>query len=185
MLRSAEPGRQAIIINLNKMRDVSIIIGLLFLISCGEQAKKDVEITEEVVEEVVAEDLFFGEKIDETGAIGTEELYAQLENSDSIQVKLATTINETCTKKGCWMTVDLGEGKEMMVRFKDYGFFVPLEGMEGKSTVFEGFAFTDSVSVEELQHYAEDAGEDSAAIAAITEPEITLAFEASGVIIKN
>jgi len=73
----------------------------------------------------------------------------------------------------------------MMVRFKDYGFFVPLEGMEGKTAVFEGFAFTDSISVEELRHYAEDAGEDSTAIAAITEAEVNLAFEASGVIIKN
>ncbi|MBL4658628.1 MAG: DUF4920 domain-containing protein [Flavobacteriales bacterium] len=167
------------------MKELSILIGLTFLMACGEQTTEQVETTEEVVEETAAEDLYFGGKIDDAGAIGSSELYAQLENADSVQVKFATTINETCTKKGCWMTVNLGDGKEMMVRFKDYAFFVPLEGMEGKSTVFEGFAFTDSVSVEELQHYAYDAGEDSTAIAAITEPEVTLAFEASGVIIKN
>lgn len=169
------------------MREVSIFIGLIFLMSCGEQATESVDTTEEpAVEEVVGtEDLFFGEKIDEAGVTTAEELSVQLENADSVHVKFSTTIIETCTKKGCWMTVDLPEGKEMMVRFKDYEFFVPLEGMEGKTTIFEGYAFTDSVSVEELQHYAEDAGESEEVIAAITEPEVSLAFEASGVIIKN
>jgi hypothetical protein len=100
-------------------------------------------------------------------------------------VKFSSTIIETCTKKGCWMTVNLEEGKDMMIRFKDYGFFVPLKGMEGKTTVFEGYAYTDSVSVEELQHYAYDAGDDSATVAAITEPEVALTFLADGVIIKN
>jgi len=100
-------------------------------------------------------------------------------------VKLAATINQTCSNKGCWMTVDMGDEEEMMVRFKDYGFFVPIEGMEGKPTVFEGFAYTETRSVEELQHLAKDAGEDEATIAAITEPEESLTFMASGVIIKN
>ena len=168
------------------MKYLSILIGLAFTMSCTEQDTTDVDSDTDGAGNIeVTEDMFFGEQIDESGAIGVEELYTQLESADSVQVKLAANINATCTKKGCWMTVDLGDSKEMMVRFKDYGFFVPLEGMEGKTTVFEGFAYTDSVSVEDLQHYAYDAGDDSAAIAAITEPEVTLAFEASGVIIKN
>jgi len=143
------------------------------------------ESTEEVEAAEEAAEMYFGDKIDAAGSIGVEELYAQLETADSVQVKFATTIIETCTRKGCWMTVNLEEGKEMMVRFKDYGFFVPLEGMEGKSTVFDGYAYTETVSVEDLQHYAEDAGDDEEAIAAITEPEVALTFLASGVIIKN
>jgi hypothetical protein len=163
------------------MKNASVSIGLLLMMSCAEQSA-----TEGVAEnEVVAEAMYFGEKIDEAGAIGVEELYTQLETEDSVHVKFSTTIMETCTKKGCWMTVNLEDGKDMMVRFKDYGFFVPLEGMEGKSTIFEGYAYTDSVSIEELQHYAFDAGDDSATVAAITEHEVALTFLASGVIIKN
>ena len=41
-----------------------------------------------------------------------------------------------------------------------------------------------SVSVEMLKHYAEDAGEPEDVIEAITEPEISIGFEAFGVIIK-
>ena len=44
-------------------------------------------------------------------------------------------------------------------------------------------AFFDTLSVAELRHYAEDAGADSATIAAITEPELQLAFTATGVMI--
>ncbi len=34
----------------------------------------------------------------------------------------------------------------------------PFEGVEGKRTVMEGEAFFDTLTVEMLQHYAEDAG---------------------------
>ena len=170
------------------MKYLSIITAFLFFISCGEQASTEEVTTDEaeVVKNVeVASDLFFGEEIDDAGAIDVSELYAQLESFDSVKVKFATTIIETCTRKGCWMTVELEEGKDMMVRFKDYGFFVPLEGMGGKATIFEGYAYTETVSVEDLQHYADDAGKDSTEIAEITEPEVALTFLASGVIIKN
>ena len=171
------------------MRNLSIFIGLVFLTACTEQASNEVatdqETSEEVAVTVAAEDLFFGDKIDGTGAIGIKELYAQLETADSVQVKMTSTINQTCSNKGCWMTVDLGNEEEMMVQFKDYGFFVPVEGMEGKTTVFEGYAFNKTLSAEELQHLAKDAGEDEATIAAITEPKESLSFLASGVIINN
>lgn len=168
------------------MKNLSIFIGILLLLSCTEQsATEDVNGTEVAGEAAASENMYFGNKIDEAGAIEVAELYTQLKTADSVHVKFSSTIIETCTKKGCWMTVNLENGKDMMVKFKDYGFFVPLEGMEGKTTVFEGYAYTDSVSVEELQHYAYDAGDDSATIAAITEPEVALTFLANGVIIKN
>ena len=168
------------------MKNLSIFIAILLLLSCTEQSTtEDTHETGVAGEEAPAEDMYFGQKIDEAGAIGVDELYAQLEAADSVHVKVSSTIIETCTKKGCWMTVNLEDGKDMMVKFKDYGFFVPLEGMEGKTTVFEGYAYTDSISVEELQHYAYDAGDDSLTIAAITEPEVALTFLADGVIIKK
>ena len=72
----------------------------------------------------------------------------------------------------------------LMVRFKDYGFFVPKEGVEGKTAIISGENFYDTLSVELLRHYAEDAGKSSEEINLIVEPEYTLAFTAHGVIIK-
>jgi len=71
------------------------------------------------------------------------------------------------------------------VRFQDYGFFVPTEGAEGKRTVIQGEAFYDTLTVAMLQHYAEDAGKSADEIAAITEPELRLAFTATGVMIED
>ncbi len=125
---------------------------------------------------------YFGKKINKDGAITTEEFQKQIQGKDSLLVKIEAPINEACQKKGCWMNVDLGGGKEMMVRFKDYGFFVPKD-CNGKTAVMNGIAYKEVVSVEMLRHYAEDAGKSKEEIMKITQPETRLSFEADGVII--
>ena len=78
-----------------------------------------------------------------------------------------------------------GVEEPMHVTFKDYGFFVPKEGMEDKEAIFEGIAFVDTLSVDMLRHYAEDEGKSQEEIDAITEPELAYTFEAIGVIIDE
>jgi hypothetical protein len=99
------------------------------------------------------------------------------------EVVIESEILECCRKKGCWMKVDMGDGKSMRVSFKDYGFFVPLNA-DGRIATMKGFATVDTVDVEMLRHFAEDAGKSQAEIDAITEPEYELTFEATGVFIK-
>jgi hypothetical protein len=48
----------------------------------------------------------------------------------------------------------------------------------------KGYATVDTVDVEMLRHFAEDAGKSQDEIDAITEPEYELTFEATGVLIK-
>lgn len=98
--------------------------------------------------------------------------------------KLKGEIVETCSKKGCWMTLDTGEDT-LFVKFRDYGFFVPIDSVEGKTAVIKGDLFLDTTSVEMLKHYAEDAGKSEEEIALITEPSFKLGFIADGVIIKE
>jgi hypothetical protein len=125
---------------------------------------------------------YYGEKIKPNGAISTAEFVKQIEGKDSLAVKVKVKINEACKKKGCWMNVDLGDGKSMMVRFKDYGFFVPKDS-DGSEAIIQGQAFREEVSVDMLRHFAEDAGKSKEEIAAITKSEVNLSFEAVGVII--
>jgi hypothetical protein len=124
----------------------------------------------------------FGDKINPDGALSVSEFKSKMKAADSLNVKFTGVINEACQKKGCWMNVDLGNGESMMVRFKDYGFFVPKD-CNGKTAIMEGVAFKETVSVEMLQHYAEDAGKSKDEIAKITQPETKISFEANGVII--
>lgn len=79
------------------------------------------------------------------------------------------------------MKMDMGED-QAMVRFKDYGFFMPKD-LAGQEVIVEGYAFVEEMSVEDQRHYAEDAGKSVEEIAAITKPKRTLSFTSSGVLI--
>jgi hypothetical protein len=127
----------------------------------------------------------FGDKITDKDFVLADEFLEKLGNNDSLEIKLKAPITSVCQKKGCWMHVDLGNGKSMMVRFKDYGFFVPIDAA-GDEVIMQGKAFKEVLSVEMLRHYAEDAGKSKAEIEKINQAEEILTFEASGVIVyKN
>jgi hypothetical protein len=130
----------------------------------------------------------FGEKISEDAYITSADAFTKykgLKEGDTLNLKFASTINEVCSKKGCWMTLPVGDsGETVMVRFKDYGFFMPLDS-QGNEVIVEGKAYVKETSVDELRHYAEDAGKSAEEIAKITEPKLEMAFEASGVLMKK
>ena len=136
------------------------------------------------IEEAPLIENFYGNVIDSSGVNDLSQVKSNLSNNGKTLAKLEGSIVQTCSKKGCWMKVAIEEDT-VMVMFKDYGFFVPTEGAEGKTTFIEGTAYFDTISVEERQHFAEDAGQSEEEIAAITEPEYVLAFETEGVIIKQ
>lgn len=94
------------------------------------------------------------------------------------------TIVEVCSKAGCWVNIDDGMGNTFMVRFKDH-FTIPTDTKPGTKAYFHGVAFNDTVSVEMLQHFAEDAGKSQAEIDAITEQKIDLGFTADGIALKK
>ena len=104
--------------------------------------------------------------------------------NSSSKIKLEGEILSSCPMKGCWMKISV-EKDTVLVRFKDYGFFVPKNGIEGKRTIINGNISVDTLSVAQLQHYAQDAGKSKEEIAIITKPEIIISFLADGVIIKE
>jgi hypothetical protein len=125
----------------------------------------------------------YGDSISEAGSIAANEVVVQLKGKDSVAVKLSGTITDVCQKKGCWMMMDIGNGKTMRVTFKDYAFFVPKDAA-GKTAIIDGYAYTDTISIAQLKHYASDANKSKEEIDAITAPEINTSFEARGVILK-
>ncbi|MBA3901567.1 MAG: DUF4920 domain-containing protein, partial [Bacteroidetes bacterium] len=118
------------------------------------------------------------------GAMPISDLVQQIEGKDSLKVKLTGNIEEVCQKKGCWMTFALANGNSMRVKFKDYDFFMPLNS-NGQEVIFEGMAYREVTPVNELRHYAEDAGRTPEEIEAITEPEVAITFEANGVLMRK
>lgn len=165
------------------MKRILFIASAAMLFSCGN-AEQPVEEVKEITEEVKIEVTKHGEEITEDGAITPAEFLTQFEGKESLETKITANISEVCSKKGCWMVLDLGDDKNMRVTFKDYGFFMPMDAA-GKLATVQGVASMDTTDVATLQHYAEDAGESQEVIDAITEPEFNYSFEAVGVIIKE
>lgn len=124
----------------------------------------------------------YGKEISTEGAINTDQLMNKMDGKEEYSAKVEGKVLEVCQMKGCWMMMELPEGGSMRVKFKDYAFFVPKD-IAGKTAIIQGKAFKVTTPVDELRHYAEDAGASEEEIAKITEPKTEIAFEAEGVIL--
>lgn len=78
-----------------------------------------------------------------------------LEQADAYEaktVKVRGKVARCCTKKGCWMELTApGSTQGLRVRFKDYGFFVPLDSA-GSSALVEGQLNTKLLTSEMATH---------------------------------
>ena len=106
-----------------------------------------------------------------------------LNNSEN-KIRIEGEVLSTCPMKGCWMKVK-ADKDTILVRFKDYGFFVPTDGVTGNKTIINGKLKVDTLSIDLIRLYAEDAGKSHEEINEINNPEVSLTFLADGVIIKE
>jgi len=126
----------------------------------------------------------FGEEITVEGSIPIYKLTTMMEEEQNMELKVTGEILDVCQRKGCWMKMDMGNGEKMMVRFTDYGFFVP-KNAAGYTATLKGTAKKTLVTVEELKHYAGDEGKSDEEIAQIIESEEWYEFTADGVVIQE
>ena len=126
----------------------------------------------------------YGQSFDIAGINNYKVEKESLLNNPQDDTKLEGEILSTCPMKGCWMKMSV-ERDTILVRFKDYGFFVPKSGAEGKSAIINGKLSVDTLSVAQLRHYAEDAGKSKDEVSKIIKPEITISFLADGVVIDK
>ena len=164
------------------MRKITCLFALaVFAVSCGkkEEIKEEIKITESYA--------VFGDSISNDGALSSAEMMSKFESlkeGDTVDVKFSSKINDICQKKGCWMNVVLDNDNSTFVKFKDYAFFVPMNA-EHKDVIVEGKAYVSVESIDDLKHYAKDAGKSQAAIDSIIAPKTTYSFMANGVLISK
>lgn len=165
------------------MKNILLIAITFFLLhSCKQKvqtAQSPIQVGSTVYET-------YGSVLDAQSVITIDDLatsFLTMKKTDTLFAKVQGTIKEVCSKKGCWMTLDMGGEKDLMVRFKDYGFFMPLDAKG--DVIINGFATISETSVDELRHYAEDAGASEQEIEAIVAPELTYSFEADGVLLAQ
>ena len=126
---------------------------------------------------------FYGKEFEIQSDKGTSSIQTDLKDKDVVATQLKGKIKEVCQMKGCWMNVILDNQEEVFVRFKDYGFFVPMDSAD-KDVILNGVVFLEEISVEDQKHYAKDRGDSPDEIAKITKPKRQLRFEADGVLIQ-
>ncbi len=150
---------------------------LFFITSCGDKNSKN-NSTSSVIH--------YGEaKVDSTKAISVDEMLTCFEgNGDKVDFTFKAEIKEVCSKAGCWISVDKGNGETFMVRFKNH-FTIPVKTKLNTKAIIHGFAHMDTVSVKSLQHFAEDAGKSKEEIEKITEPKFEMGFQADGILLLN
>lgn len=78
----------------------------------------------------------YGEKITAAGAVSLGDLDKSLKKNGTFKGKVTGVVKEACSKKGCWMVMELPDKTKMQVKFKDYGFFVPA-AIVGKTVVLK------------------------------------------------
>ncbi|WP_079721398.1 DUF4920 domain-containing protein [Salegentibacter holothuriorum] len=168
------------------MRKIAFILSLsLIFVACKEEKSK--EEAQVLDESIPVSYNSFGAEISAENSLTKAEALKQFESlkpGDTIDLKFASKIKTVCKKKGCWMILELPQEEEVRITFKDYGFFVPKDS-ENTDVIVQGKAFLNEMSVEDQKHYAEDEGRSEAEIAAITSPEISRAFIANAVLLKQ
>ncbi len=125
----------------------------------------------------------YGKAIDKKKAVSVKSLESSLAKSDTYTGKIEGEVISVCKKKGCFLTLKREEtGDPIMVRFTDYGYFVP-QDLVGKTVVVEGKAKVKETSVDWQKHYAEDLGKSKEEIEKIKEPKRDISIVADGVLV--
>ena len=88
-------------------------------------------------------------------AISMASLMDSLATIDSIYTTVSGTIDAACQAKGCWMSMK-EDDNEILVRFKDYEFFVPMNSA-GHNATMKGWAYAETQSVADQIELAKDA----------------------------
>lgn len=171
-------------------RIITILFTALIVISCKDKMTSNQDVittppeTKDVIQDIAYES--FGKTFSLPDALTAERMavrYADLSVGDSVPIKMMAKVKNVCQAKGCWMTLDLLDGEEVMVKFENYGFFVPKD-ISGKDVFINGKAFVNEVSVDEQRHYAQDGGATAEDIAKIVTPKKTYSFLADGVLLN-
>ncbi|TDG37171.1 DUF4920 domain-containing protein [Pedobacter changchengzhani] len=126
----------------------------------------------------------FGEGVKTGNVNAVANIESKMGDNKTAEMKVEGKVVEVCKKKGCFMVLETANGQGMRVTFKDYAFFMPKD-IVGKTVVLDGIAKKQTISVEKLKHYAEDAHKSKEEIAKITKSKNELAFEAKGVVILD
>lgn len=102
-----------------------------------------------------AEPMLRGEKLKGLPKVEIAALMKDPSAQEGKTICIEGTVRKACEKKGCWMEVAAAgdaKGPGVRVKFKDYGFFVPLDSA-GSTVKLEGVVSVTELSEDRVKHY--------------------------------
>ena len=105
------------------------------------------------------------------------DVLANVERYEKQPVLIRGRLNDVCQRMGCWMVIQ-DQGAQIRVRFKDYGFVIPVDSI-GREALVEGVVAIETLSEKQARHYeseSRDGHPDS-----VKGPRREVAFTATGV----
>jgi hypothetical protein len=97
-----------------------------------------------------------GEKLTGAPAVKLSALLKEPEKHAGKTVTVEAKVRQACERKGCWMELaEKTDGPGVRVKFKDYGFFVPLDSA-GSTAKVEGTVKVAELSEAMAKHYEEE-----------------------------
>jgi len=119
----------------------------------------------------------FGAPIEIESPTRLAEIVAHPERYGEGPVLIRGRITDVCQKKGCWTVLAEGDA-HVRIRFKDYGFFLPMD-IRGQEALAEGEVKIESQSEKQARHYAAESIDGDPE--SIVGPQRVVSFTASGV----
>lgn len=153
-----------------------LLLGSTFLLACSNE--KDTKVAESWHN-------YGPQKVHIDSAISVADLESLMEHYKSAEkITLQGELEEVCAKAGCWISLKKSDGSHMRVIFKDH-FTIPTDTPLKTEVFLIGSAYWDTIPVEMLRHYEEDAGKSAEEIAKITTDKVELNFVADGIRFKS
>ena len=168
------------------MKRFLFLLPLFVLAACSDVSDSPsiVDDAETETASSTAEMVLVGEALPGGDALTADALVAQASDLNGETVLVEGEIEKVCQMAGCWLTFITEDNQSIRVAVPrddedNYVFTFPTD-VAGRTARVAGTFTMEEESVETLRHYAEDEGASEEEVAAITEPRITLALEASG-----
>jgi hypothetical protein len=160
------------------MRHIHFLFGIIAcaLMSCSHQPTEDHQ-------SGYGKPIFYGKHITEEGAIDCSELKDKMGDSTVLQTKIKGEVVEICPDKTCILQLDMGDGTCMNVKMNNAQITLPKD-LNGKTAIVEGRVYVDTTNVKMIPGYVRDSGSTEAETEVTKDPELSLAFDATGLIIK-
>lgn len=127
---------------------------------------------------------------DGTPVLTAIDVAAHLDQYDGQTVRIEGQISQVCQMKGCWLMLrNVDGGADIRINVPrqdgDYVYTFAKDIPAGTRAILEGRVARDTLSVELLRHFAEDAGKSASEIEAITAPQVAVVMTATGALVAK